>query len=145
MGRSTAGKSRRRSSAPLTWRRRATNRAFNVVVCTSCAAEPVVSTLAELRSTISRCRHGVLVRATCILGSLTCASRPTGTGAMVVLQACSNDRSPIGPALWIGPIEDGDDVRALCEFLECGDWDVDALPDRLRAHRDRVTNSRRLN
>lgn len=129
----------------MTWLRRSTNRPFNIVLCTSCESDQVLPTLATLRSVIARCPHGMLVRVNCLLGSLTCASRPTGGGVMVVLQPCSETRIPSGPAIWLGPADSPDDVRALCDFVERGAWEFDELPDRLRAHDDHVAQAGRMN
>jgi hypothetical protein len=87
--------------------------------------------LEELRATIRRCAHGMLVTTACMLGPLACAVRPHGP--VVILQPCSVERVPIGSARWIGPINDKADIRALRDWLEQGEWDSGALPDRLRA------------
>jgi hypothetical protein len=102
-----------------------------VYLCTSCTAKPKLAVLEELRATIRRCAHGMLVTTACMLGPLACAARPHGP--MVILQPCSVEHVPIGPARWIGPINDKVDMRALRDWLERGEWDYRALPDRLRA------------
>jgi hypothetical protein len=43
------------------------------------------------------------------------------------------EQVPIGSARWIGPINDKNDVHVLRDWLEQGEWDYWALPDRLRA------------
>jgi hypothetical protein len=68
-----------------------------------------------------------------MLGALACATRPHGPGTMVILQPCSIDRVPSGPARWIGPINDKNDIRTVRNWLEQGQWDCRALPHRLRA------------
>jgi hypothetical protein len=73
----------------------------------------------------------MLVTTACMLGPLACATRPHGP--MVILQPCSVEHVPIGLARWIGPINDKVDMRALRDWLERGEWDYRALPDRLRA------------
>lgn len=113
--------------------RRATDRAFTVIVCSCCAAEPGLSVLQELRESIRRCQHGMLVSAPCLLGKLTCAARTDGSGTMVLLQPCSTDRSPVGPPRWVGPITNPADAEAVRAWLERGDWDIDTLPQRLRS------------
>ena len=110
-----------------------TSRPFTVALCTSCTAGPELALAEELRATIRRCKHGVLVTTACMLDPLTCAARPHRPGTIVILQPCSVDRVPSGPACWIGPINDKTDVRALVDWLEQGEWDYRAPPDRLRA------------
>lgn len=117
----------------MTSGRRATDRAFTVIVCSCCAAEPGLSVLQELRESIRRCQHGMLVSAPCLLGRLTCAARTDGQGTMALLQPCSTDRSPVGPPRWIGPISNFADAEAVRAWLERGDWDIDTLPQRLRS------------
>lgn len=124
---------------------RATQRAFTAIVCAGCAPELGLSVLDGLRATIRRCRHGVLVRTDCLLGPLTCASRPTGRGVLVVLQPCSHDRRPDGPARWIGPINSDDDVEILRDWLERGDWTLQTLPDQLCKHFLSIDRSSRRN
>ena len=68
----------RRRGRTLTSSRRGTDRPFTVIVCTACAADHDLSVIDELRPTIRRCPHAMLVSAACMLGPLTCASRPTG-------------------------------------------------------------------
>jgi hypothetical protein len=113
--------------------RRATDRAFTVIVCSCCAAEPGLSVLQELRESIRRCPHSVLVSAPCLLGKLTCAARTDGSGTMVLLQPCSTDRSPVGPPRWVGPITNPADAEAVRAWLERGSWDIGTLPQRLRS------------
>lgn len=128
----------------MMWRR-STNRGFTVVVCTQCESDHVLPVLAALGSVVTRCPHGMVVRANCLLGLLTCASRPTGGGVMVVLQPCSLERIPTGPAIWLGPADSPEDVSALSDFVERGLWEFDELPDRLRAHRERAADAGRMN
>jgi hypothetical protein len=110
----------------------ATDRAFTLVVCTGCTAGQGLSVLDELRATIRRCRHGVLVAAGCMLGPLTCAARPDGPGVLVLLQPCSTERTPAGPATWVGPINDRHDTAAVGDWVRNGDWRLGSLPDHLR-------------
>jgi hypothetical protein len=116
----------------MTSSRSGTSRPFTVALCTSCTAGPELAVADELLTTIRRCKHGVLVTTACMLGPLTCAARPNRPGTIAIVQPCSVDRLPIGPACWIGPINDKNDVRALCDWLEQGAWDYRAPPDRLR-------------
>ncbi len=124
---------------------RATQRAFTAVVCTGCADDLATSVLEALRDTIGRCRHGVLVRADCMLGRFICAVRPTGPGVMVLLQPCSTDRKPTGPALRVGPIDAREDIETLCGWLERGDWSQHSLPPTMGTHADWIRRSRATN
>jgi hypothetical protein len=110
-----------------------TERAFALVVCTGCSAGQGLSVLDELRATIRSCPHGVLIAAGCMLGTLTCASRPDGPGVLVLLQPCSTDRTPAGSATWIGPIDDRHDAATVGAWVQRGDWRLGALPERLRS------------
>jgi len=87
--------------------------------------------LAQLRKSIRRCDHGMLVTTGCLRGTVTCAARPHGPGAVVVMQPCSVERVPCGPTRWIGPIIDLDDLQEVCDWLESGEWDPNDLPARL--------------
>jgi hypothetical protein len=108
-----------------------TSRPLTVFLCTSCPAKRELAALDELRATIRRCAYGMLVTTACMLGPLACAGRPHGP--IVILQPCSVEQVPIGSARWIGPINDKNDVHVLHDWLEQGEWDYWALPDRLRA------------
>ena len=110
---------------------RATTRPFTVVLCVSCAAAPDVAVLTQLRKSIQRCDHGMLVTTGCLRGTVTCAAHPHGAGAVVVMQPCSVRRVACGPTRWIGPILDRDDLQEVCDWLESGEWDLNALPPRL--------------
>jgi hypothetical protein len=109
-----------------------TDRAFALVVCTGCTAEQEISVLDELRATIRSCPHGVLVAAGCMLGSLTCAARPDRPGVLVLLQPCAIDRTPVGSATWVGPINDRHDAAAVGDWVRNGDWRIGSLPAHLR-------------
>jgi hypothetical protein len=97
-----------------------------------CGAEPEMDVLTELRATIRRCPHSVLVTTACLRGPLTCRAHPEGRGAMIIVQPCAVDRTPLGPALWIGPIRDDTDLHVVCTWLERGRWDPHTLPTRLK-------------
>jgi hypothetical protein len=99
----------------------------------------------ELRPTIRRCPRAILVSAACILGPLTCASRPTGCGVMAVLQPCTNDRVACGPPYWIGPITDDGDAAMLRDWLERGRWENTPLPSHLDRHQLWARSVRRSN
>jgi hypothetical protein len=112
----------------------ATDRPFTVIVCTACPTDHNLSVIEELRPTIRRCPHAMLVIVTCLLGSLTCASRPTGCGVMALLQPCTKDRVACGQAHWIGPITDRCDATVLRDWLELGQWEETPLPSQLTGH-----------
>lgn len=113
---------------------RSTDRPFTVIACGACAADDNLSLVDELRPTIRRCPRAMLVSAACMLGPLTCASRPTGCGVMAMLQPCTNDRVPCGPPRWIGPITDHGDAAILRDWLEVGQWETMPLPRQLSRH-----------
>jgi len=117
----------------MTSGRRSTSDPFTVAICGSCAPAPAAQLLQMLRASIRRCPHGMLVTTGCLLGHLTCAGRPSREGVMLVLQPCSTRRIPTGPAQWVGPVNDTVDARAVCDWLEQGDWQRHALPVHLGA------------
>ncbi|HZC89588.1 MAG TPA: hypothetical protein VE400_02765 [Mycobacterium sp.] len=86
-----------------------------------------------LGNVIRRCPHGMLVTTECLLGQITCATRPAREGAMLLLQPCSIDRTPSAPVQWLGPITDLADARLICAWIGRGEWDFRELPTRLRA------------
>ncbi|MGO8850289.1 hypothetical protein [Mycobacterium sp.] len=50
----------------MTSPRRGTDRPFTVIVCAACAADHNLSVIDELRPTIRRCPHAMLVSAACL-------------------------------------------------------------------------------
>ncbi|BBX64700.1 hypothetical protein MSAS_38740 [Mycobacterium saskatchewanense] len=129
----------------MTDRHRGTDRPFTVIVCTACSAEGDLSIIDELRPTIRRCPHGMLVAAACLLGPLTCASRPTGRGVMALVQPCTGDRAARGQPHWIGPIADYGQAAALRDWLELGQWENSPIPTRLTRHRIWTDENRQSN
>ncbi len=109
----------------------ATQRPFTVALCTRCGSAPDASLLEHLRATIRVCHQGILVTTGCLLGDLACASRGAHSGAVVMLQPCTIERRPLGPARWIGPIDADADVIAVCRWIVSGQWGLDGLPERL--------------
>lgn len=110
---------------------RSTKRPFTLVLCAACDSPlgPVV--LDQLRTTVRRTRHGVLVTTGCPLGEYTCLARSGSGGAILSFQPCSTSRVALGPARWIGPIDNLDDLHAFCSWVEQGRWESDRLPERL--------------
>ncbi|OBH30280.1 hypothetical protein A5692_19380 [Mycobacterium sp. E342] len=127
----------------MTSRRRGTDRPFTLVVCAACASHHEV--IDELRPAIRRCPHAVLVSAACVLGPVTCASRPTGHGVMAVVQPCTKDRAASGPPHWIGPIASSEQAAALRDWLERGQWETAPIPNELGNHQLWATSLRRSN
>lgn len=101
-----------------------TDRAFTVVACRHHACEPNgdLPVLEMLAEAVRCCRHGVLVSATCPLPHACpgLAGRAAlGAGATVFVQPCTTqDRSPYGPAVRLGPI------RTMAELLDACAWIV---------------------
>jgi hypothetical protein len=129
----------------LTSPHRGTDRPFTVVVCTACAGDDALSVIDELRPTIRRCPHAMLVCATCMLGPLTCASRPTGCGVMALVQPCTDERTACGPAHWIGPPTDNGEAAALCDWLELGQWENTLVPRQPGRHQFWTRNASQAN
>ncbi|BBY39471.1 hypothetical protein MMAN_36050 [Mycobacterium mantenii] len=125
--------------------RRGTDRPFTVIVCAACAVGHQLSVIDELRPTIRRCPRSMLVSAACMLGPLTCSSRPTGGGVMAVVQPCTDDRVACGPAHWIGPIADRAAAAELRDWLERGQWEITPVPRQLGLHERWTGGSSRRN
>ena len=113
---------------------RAHDRPFTVVVCqaAACEAGGDPGLLDALRETIRRCPHGVLVRSGCVLGQVTCRPRwlqphADTSGTIVIVAPCGTDRAPRGLPVRVGPLRHPDDTRALCGWLERGDWCLASL------------------
>jgi hypothetical protein len=87
----------------------------------------------------------MLVSAECMLGALTCASRPTGYGVMAVVQPCTDDRISCGRAHWIGPITDKREAAALRDWLELGQWENTPVPRHLDRHQRWTRSDSRSN
>jgi hypothetical protein len=117
--------------------RHGAHHAFTAIVCRDpdCARPHSEALVVGLRECVRRNRHGVLVSAGCLLGRLGCHALGVSgrrAGTLVVVQRCSPDRTPIGPALWIGPVSTAEDVATVCHWLDAGDLTSTALPARLR-------------
>ncbi|OBH00602.1 hypothetical protein A9X04_28120 [Mycobacterium sp. E3247] len=124
---------------------RGTARPFTVIVCAGCSADRELSIIDQLRTAIRRCPHAMLVAAKCVLGPLTCASRPTGGGVMALVQPCTKDRAACGPSHWVGPITDEDEAAALRDWLELGQWENTPVPRQLARHQRWVRGAGRNN
>ncbi|BBY60578.1 hypothetical protein [Mycolicibacterium sarraceniae] len=110
---------------------RLTTRPFTLVLCAACDSSLGPVLLDQLRATVRRARHGMLVTAGCPLGEYTCLARDDGGGAILMFQPCSTSRVALGPARWIGPIDNLDDLHAACSWVARGRWESDRLPERL--------------
>lgn len=100
-----------------------TRNPFTVVVCTACASDGGSAALDALKATVRSCPHGMLVTTGCLLERQACTGSAPG-GVTVVLQPCGTDRRPEGPARWLGPVEGAKEVRAVCRWIERGDWNA---------------------
>ena len=121
-----------------------TKRAFTLVVCVGCEAPEGNPWIDRLRAVVRLFPHGMLVSTTCLLGSTFCATRPGG-GVIAMFQPCAADRSPAGPARWIGPIADDADIVELCDWIIKGDWRLTVLPARLQNPLRQVTHASQRN
>jgi hypothetical protein len=112
---------------------------FTAVVChgRACGREYGQSVVDGLRDCVRRHRHGVLMSAGCLLGRIGCHAFAVGAvgrtaGALLMVQPCSTDRAPVGPALWVGPLANDNDVLAVRRWLDAGDLRTGRLPAHLR-------------
>ena len=117
----------------MTAYQRFTRSPFTIALCTNCTADPDETVLAALKTTIRNCPHGMLMVTKCLLGTFSCATRGGPAGSVVMLQPCHVDRSPVGSAAFVGPIDAADDLAAVCAWIGHGEWNAGALPERLRA------------
>lgn len=109
---------------------------FAAVVCHGpvCGHTRARTVVDGLRDSIRRHRHAVLVSAGCVLGPIQChASAVTGCrcGPVLVIQDCTEERVPQGPAIWVGPVTDDDDLTAVRRWLDSGHPRTGQLPSRL--------------
>lgn len=109
---------------------------FTAVVCQHCNTDAELPMLQSLRDTIRRCPHGVLLTSGCILGHLWCRAirsrTPRLAGPIVLVQPCTTERRPIGPAIPVGPLRTLEDLTALGRWLERAPHRNHGLPARLR-------------
>jgi hypothetical protein len=110
---------------------------FTAVVChgQACRQQHGESVVNGLRECVRRGRNGVLLSTGCLLGRLGChtlssSNRPQG--ALLVIQPCTESRAPAGPALWIGPLADADDIVTVSRWLAKGELHPIGLPSHLR-------------
>jgi hypothetical protein len=82
-----------------------------------------------LRAVVRASRHGVLVTTGCLFGTAACGVR--ARAPVVLVQACDEERRPIGIALRVGPLRTTADVDLLVSWLRAGHLDPAALPARL--------------
>lgn len=114
-------------------------RGFTAIVCHGprCGHDHGQAAVREFRGPVRRHRHGVLISAGCMLGHLSCHAWATSsgrpcTGTLLIVQHCSPERTPIGPAWWIGPLTTEDDIATVRRWLDTRDLSITALPARLR-------------
>lgn len=116
----------------MTGTQRATTRPYTLVLCTACASPVGSAVLDQLRATVRRSRHGMLVTTECLLGAFTCAARRDRGGAVLMLQPCSPQRVANGPATWLRAVDHPGDLATICAWIERGRWEHDDFPDHLR-------------
>lgn len=114
---------------------------FTAIVChgPACGRLNGQAVVASLRDSIRRQHHAVLMSAGCLLGRLGChtttvANSRRNRGVLLVVQACTKQRIPRRPAIWVGPIVDDDDVTAVRRWLDTGHPRAEHLPDHLHYH-----------
>jgi len=108
---------------------------FTVVVCDGgFCGEHGRSVVEGLRDCVRGHPHAMLVSAGCLLGRAGCHAFAAGrgNGALVMVQPCTIERRPVGPALWAGPVADDADLADLLRWLDGGDLRAALLPARLR-------------
>ena len=69
-----------------------------------------------LRDCVRRHPHGVLMSAGCVLGAIGCRAAAVADGRrgpLLVVQPCTVDRDPHGPAIGVGPVTGDEDVTAV--------------------------------
>ncbi|WP_216694853.1 hypothetical protein [Dietzia psychralcaliphila] len=117
--------------------------AFTVAYCGTCGGERESALVSALSRAVGRSAHGVLARATCLLGG-TCGSarEPETDGPVVLVQRCDRvTRDPRGGVVTVGPVRTTPDVNGLIRWLESSDLTVDELPLPLRrAHYKRMAS-----
>ena len=109
---------------------------FTVAACRdrhcNAAELPVLD---DLGAAVRRCPHGMLVSCGCLLGPVMCRAwhhrGPPTPGAFVLVQACTVNRRPQGPAIPLGPLRNRRDLAAVSRWLESGQLHPDELPARL--------------
>jgi hypothetical protein len=113
-----------------------TDQPFYVAVCGSqpCRLGRDLGLLDQLAAVVRRCRHGVLIRADCLLGMSRCASDDAAreAGSYLVVQPYARDWRPRGPAIAVGPVLTRDDVETVVTWLENGELEAELLARRLR-------------
>lgn len=113
-----------------------------------CASHPHQGAVENsLRALVRHSRHGVLATGGCVLGSLLCRScGPAGgraEGTFVLVQPCTAQREPTGPAVAVGPLRTADDVVDLSRWLRGGELTASGLPARLRPRLDPLSAASR--
>ena len=110
---------------------------FTAVVCrgTACGTEHGDTAVRVLGECVRHHPHAMLISMGCLLGRIGCRALTTNgqrrAGSLLAVQPCRADRSPVGPAVWIGPLASAEDVAEVCQWLYAGDLRPIALPARL--------------
>ncbi|KUM76125.1 hypothetical protein [Streptomyces curacoi] len=80
--------------------------------------------LEPLRTAVRASAFGMLVRTGCLARHLHCphhaGNRVRRAGLRAVVQPCTRDRTPVGPALTLGPLTEVRDAEALAAWLTEG-------------------------
>lgn len=115
-------------------RQHSSEHGFTAAVChgMACGRHHGEATVNGLRGCVRRHPHGVLVSTGCLLGRVGCLARTAGRpGSLLLVQPCLADRTPLGPAVWIGPVATAEEVAAVCHWVDSGGLRSSALPTHL--------------
>lgn len=109
---------------------------FTVVVCrgNACGHARAQAVIDGLRASIRRHPHAVLMSADCVLGPVSCHASAVAaqrSGPLLLVQDCTEDRVPQGPAWWVGPVTDPEDIAAVRHWLDNGHPHTAGLPPHL--------------
>lgn len=105
---------------------------YTVVACSALSCRAGSDEVADmLRRCVRSSRHGVLVVSGCTVGTVGCRLR--APGPVIVVQPCTEDREPLGAAVWIGPIGTAHDLAAVEDWIRAAGFDPADLPAHLTA------------
>lgn len=112
---------------------------YTLLACcgSGCEAHPRRGDVEEsVRDIVRRSSHGVLVMSSgCVLGTLLCRTCGPGSGrvhgTVALVQPCTAERKPTGPAVPVGPLSSVDHLIALLRWLRGVELTAATLPRQL--------------